>query len=580
MADEKRKVSLLITAKDQASAVIRGTSTIIQGIAAKIGGAFALVGKAAVGLNAGLELAKKILGAVSAAYAATVAKALELRGANDPARRDLEALGKAAADLQVSIGNALIPVIQTLAQSLTPVIKSMTAWVNANRDAIATNVVTWAVNLGRTLVSGVATGALLAARAWYGFGFAVDAVQAAAQTFFAAWAEGNAELLGWMAQLADFAGQQGLAGRLRGLSNGVAEWGAAGRAAAAANVASMEATGLELMAIERGINKVVDVANTGLGGVAVAAVKNLGNAVVLTSKQIGTLKGDADGAYQAWLQFTTATAKADLGEGARQLQVEIHKIGAAWEAAARNAELQDQVLTAQAEKAREKMQPIIDIAAAGVNALASATSGLISDIIDGSKTASEVIGGFFATIGRGLLDSLIQVGTQLAINALTEKILGAAVRTSGTLGYVAQAAAAAFASTAAIPVIGPALAPGVAQTAAAGALAAAAATGGLGLAQGGLITGGTAGRDSVPAMLMPGEYVVPAAQVRANVAAGRAPDDSGPSRRGDGSPTTINVAVQSFVPPSRAQLDHAVHQGLEPSLRSNIRAGRLRLRPV
>ena len=577
MADEKRKVSLVITAKDQASAVIRGTSTVIQGIAGKIGGAFALAGKVAVGMNQALELTKKVLAGVSAAYAATVAKALELRGANDPARRDLEELSKAAAGLQVALGNALIPVVQALAQSLAPVLRSWTAWVDANRQLIGTTVLEWAVNLGRTLVSTVATGALLAARAWYGFGFAVDAVQAAAQAFFAAWAEGNAELLGWMADLAAFAGQDGLAGRLRGLSQGLTEWGVAGQKAADANIASMEATGLELMSIERGINKAVDAANNGLGSVAVNAVKNFGNAVVLAGKAVGTLKGDADGAYQAWLQFTTATAKANIGEGARQLQVEIHKVGAAWEAAARNAELQDQVLAAQADRARAALQPIIDVASAGVSALASATSGLINDIVDGSKTAAEVVGGFFSNIGRGLLDALIQVGAQLAINALTEKILGAAVRTSGTLGYVAQAAAAAFASTAAIPIVGPALAPGVAQTAAVGALAAAAATGGLGLAEGGMFTG-PGYSDTIRATVHPGEYYTPHHEVQRNLAEGRAPGDSGAPRRGESGGTTINVAVQSFVPPSRAQLDHAVHQGLEPSLRSNIRAGRLRLR--
>lgn len=72
----------------------------------------------------------------------------------------------------------------------------------------------------------------------------------------------------------------------------------------------------------------------------------------------------------------------------------------------------------------------------------------------------------------------------------------------------ARGAMAAYAGFATIPIIGPAL--GIAAAAAIIAFGAERISDVVGANDGGLITGGVAGKDSVPAMLTPGELVVPA----------------------------------------------------------------------
>lgn len=87
------------------------------------------------------------------------------------------------------------------------------------------------------------------------------------------------------------------------------------------------------------------------------------------------------------------------------------------------------------------------------------------------------------------------------------------------------------------------------------------------------------GRDSVRAYLEPGEYVIPAAQVRQNVAAGRAPDDSGASgARGGGGNISLTVNQSSFVPGTKADFNRSVREAVLPAIRQLARQGLLVLK--
>ena len=123
--------------------------------------------------------------------------------------------------------------------------------------------------------------------------------------------------------------------------------------------------------------------------------------------------------------------------------------------------------------------------------------------------------------------------------------------------YAAEGAAAAAANTAGIPLIGPMLA------AAAGAAMFGLIKGFIsygmgsipGMAEGGFVTGGSPNQDSVPRMLMPGEYVMS----KREVANGRADGVRGGQ--------TVNVQISSSLPPGRAEMKKFVRKNIVPALR-------------
>ena len=79
-----------------------------------------------------------------------------------------------------------------------------------------------------------------------------------------------------------------------------------------------------------------------------------------------------------------------------------------------------------------------------------------------------------------------------------------------------------------------------------------------GMAEGGLVTGGVANRDSVPAMLMPGEFVLTKNQTESLRQGGGG---------GLGGPPVVNIELSSSLPPSRAEMKKYVRQNIVPALR-------------
>jgi hypothetical protein len=602
MATTEKTVSLVIRARDTASAVVKATGDRVGQLAAGIKRAFSIAGGAAVGLNQGLELVKKALALVSAGYEATVGRALALRAANDPTRRDMEALAKAAEGLQVSIGNALLPVIRTLAQALAPVLQSMTTWVNANRDIIATNLTGWIVQVAQGLTSGIAVAVLLVTRAWYGWGMAIEA----AKTSFLGMASAGATWASRLQKSVAAIASPEEAQKLQALSRLTGLLGEAGAQAADKSSAALAAQGAELSALEKKIADVAFAVQSGLGDAGAKIAGNLRSAIRLTGKEIEEWNPKIAGIntlIAEWRTRTLALAQANIALGADQLASKLRTVATEYERVAQNAEATDQLRTglaalreeyggaadaalrmtgslagAQAalSEATTKTQGLRDVVTGIANGIGSAFTGMISAAIEQTQTASEIILGFFGNVGRAIIDTLISIAVQTGITALINAVLGSALRKAGIAGYAAEAAAAAYASTAAIPIFGPILAPAAAAKAFAETMAFQA----LALASGGLIVGGMSGQDSVPAMLMPGEYVIPAAQVRENVRSGRAPDDSGQARAagggGGGSSVSGTVVVQSMVAPSAADLDRAIHRQLVPALERLSRKGRLR----
>jgi hypothetical protein len=571
-----KKVSLIIVAKDAASATIKATGAAISKIASGITGAFKMAGGVAHGLNSALEVTKKVLGLVGAAFDATVGRALEVRAVTDGARQDMDALTKATDGLQVAIGNALIPVVQTLAQVLTPLLLALTGWFDRNRALIASSFIQW-ITKAASVVVDVLTPAIQAALVvnrlfmvqFEALAALVKDVGAGLSAVFSgvqSAIEKASQIPGFdvLAKSASDAGSS-----IMGTFDRAGGWVKQKLGDALNSVPGVAAMG-----------RLGEAAQKALGEVAVAGANNATAAIKRASTAVRTLKGDADGAYQAWLAFNQATAKTQLAEGVDDLSRALRTAGTEYARLAQNAEATDALeqglkrlkkeygaaglaafeatgsiagASAMMEEQGTKIDTIRDAVGSVISSIGSAFTGMIDAAIDGTKSASDIIGGFFGSIGRSILDTIIGIAVQFAATKLTEVLLGSLVARTAITNYAAQAGAAAFASTAAIPIIGPLLAPGAATAAYAGAIA----FQGLAMAEGGLVTGGIVGQDSVPAMMMPGEYVVPAAQVRQNVAAGRAPDDSGSARGGSGGRgvTVVNNFAASTFADSPANME-------------------------
>ncbi len=147
--------------------------------------------------------------------------------------------------------------------------------------------------------------------------------------------------------------------------------------------------------------------------------------------------------------------------------------------------LQETLLT---QKIEQRNKELLDRRKYG-QTVATINKALYSDEVQGAKSAT---------------DDLVQL--QQSKNA-TLKEIGKVAAVANITISTAESAMNIYEGFSTIPIVGPAL--GVIGAAAAVAFGAERIGTVLGAAQGGLVEGGTAGRDSVPALLMPGELVVP-----------------------------------------------------------------------
>lgn len=177
---------------------------------------------------------------------------------------------------------------------------------------------------------------------------------------------------------------------------------------------------------------------------------------------------------------------------------------------------------AQQTQTQQNVQAYQQMGEAFGNAMVSFT--------DGAESAKEAI--------KSMLGTVISAIREQAIKAI--------------MANAANAASGAAASQASTPVIGPALA-----VAAATAMFAFASGFVAKLKHGGIVKGGTPGRDSVPALLAPGEAVIPADQVRR-------------MRRGGGPTVQVNVSESPFVPRSTAEMTRLVRREVKGAIEELI----------
>lgn len=181
--------------------------------------------------------------------------------------------------------------------------------------------------------------------------------------------------------------------------------------------------------------------------------------------------------YEAKLQLVTmyeqlmAQAGVDASTQGQITRTEI----------ARQYEIQRQALAEQSFRSQGEAQAFL---MDSLNSLSQTATSSIMGLINGTMSAQDAMRGLANTVLNEAVGALVQIGVQQIKNALTAKTLEAAEKaraaangavyaasvSAQVAGMTAMAAQNAFAATAAIPIIGPGLAPSAA--AAAGAAAA------------------------------------------------------------------------------------------------------------
>lgn len=204
-----------------------------------------------------------------------------------------------------------------------------------------------------------------------------------------------------------------------------------------------------------------------------------------------------------------------LNAGAYSLQQKFWKEIAKWAAEAKKVEEEYYQWKAkrQAEIAQVILdnelaiaQQYIDIIDNAISTMSNAFGYALSSVIFKVQTAEEA----FKSLGKAIVTYVIQAIMQQAAAALTKFISESIIKTAtakasavATISaYAGEAAAGAYAATAMIPFVGPALAPGVAATAGAGAQGI--GMGFLTFAEGGVVPGNTR-TDRIPALVQSDE---------------------------------------------------------------------------
>ncbi len=281
--------------------------------------------------------------------------------------------------------------------------------------------------------------------------------------------------------------------------------------------------GQEQEAFEARTNSITAAVEEGIGQVSVGAIKALGTATAGLNKPYEKLVATQE-KQKAHLQ-TIASLEERIQGGLEE---------AAATNLQRRIELTNQLITAQEEqaaRAAEQLQEQVDTAVSSADSISSA-------FISGYGAAEEGQNQFAQAMKAASASAV-----DIALEAMQKQVMASAAIGAGN-------AAATWGWA------GPVVASGMAA-AMFGLIRGFVSMGMEGMAEGGLVSGGVSGRDSVPKMLMPGEFVLTKEQTDSLRAGGGG---------GLGS-QTVNIELNSTMPQSRAEIKRFVRQNVVPALR-------------
>lgn len=125
-----------------------------------------------------------------------------------------------------------------------------------------------------------------------------------------------------------------------------------------------------------------------------------------------------------------------------------------------------------ADVATDHSQMAADMTSTALGSASSNLGTFFSDVATGAEDAGDALGDMIAGFGKSMVNALSDMAAQWLVYQAVQLIVGKTTQSAAGLAMVAnaqatsaQAALAAYASTAAIPIVGPALAPGAALAA-------------------------------------------------------------------------------------------------------------------
>lgn len=637
-------VGLILTAKDLASSVVRklmggmgglndatDQNAKVTSVAASKSRDFAMK---LTGINQALELAKKAFHVFERAVKGMIEQSLAFRYSWDPTRKEVEKFGVEIERTVGRLGDLLMPIIIGLARSFTPLLEQFIKWTEENKKLIQQNMVTYFAEIATVLVNGMAAGAGIAMKAWYGLGIGVKGVQLAMMKLLLEYlrvkevmpgvgvTDEQKALLGW------------LPGQIDKVSNGI--------------LALDKAINAKQTGIDEFQGKLVD---------AIAAAEEFGNRFTENAKRATVhtkeLEAAMDAALKKLEEMSDAALKKLADKNLLDIKAELnpsrvtnqlHQIGEAWSRMAEHSENAGKLMEAAEnrifERAGEGLGPLLQawqtfatMRAAAVipnteeiiaiekrltdetKQLAQKAAAEIVQVFDNLRQEISSVGSIETTtvqkiaiegpekidrltgqkarqveryadrITKAEIDSLRRQGKEVNVITDTMEIktktaLDAVVNTIDSflgmvlnklIDFMAQTVVQAFLDFIAkaatggggggggilggiIGGIGDLLGLGGASDVTGGQLDTAMTH--IGYASGGLVAGGVAGMDSVPAMLTPGEFVLPASVVK-SIRDGSSPQAPGHYASGGmvppaGSGGTTNINLLAFTT-SRAQ---------------------------
>ena len=587
MAD--KEYGIVLSAKDNASAAVKklsgamgATTKAVQTMGSTGTRAFAALGGAIVVANQGVELFKTGFNAISGLVNDSMDAVRELRGETNPLVMEMDRLATNSLAVKAALGTAFASALLGISKAFESIGGGAADFLDKNRKLIATKIVQFLFRLAQALTIGIAKALSVANDVWAEYNTLSDrallAITGLIKAFFTLrkWmAIGNEENARWALGLKLIEEQEGrVEARVLAvvdahqkyqdeidtlkkdlLALAAKGYGPALKAAELfaeqAGGTPMESAAHAIMRIRNQLagliptlSRAVGLFTQGLG--TEGGVKKLETfrakldsvmrrLAVAGTKSIGPLKAEMEALYAEIGR--PVTIKIDLGNVPLAVEA-VQLFGDTLTDALDTGVKGFESLSLEAEMSEIAAQALFD-AWAQFPAMLSELAFTAADVFEALAKGTISMGEAWAVMSMTALRSVISLVRQTI------------------MAFAVQAAAAQFAATSIIP-FGQLISAGLA----AASLAFVEAMLGKvpmpqGFAQGGLVTGGVAGRDSVPAMLMPGEFVLTKQQT-----------DS--LRKGNTSlvgGSNVTIQLTSQIPPTRAEMKKFVRQNILPALR-------------
>jgi len=584
-----KEYGIVLTAKDQASAAVKklsgamgATTKAVERMGSLGARAFSGISIAIITVNQGVELLKSAFGAVSGFVGGSIEAVRELRTETNPLVLEMDRLATNSLRTKAALGTAFASALLGISKAFSSVGSGAADFLDKNRKLIATRIVQFLFKIAQALNSGIGEALQLANTVWATMNSVVDesiiSLSGWAQTMFKVLkfinrtegaqiafgkaikdldkvqADAKTRMEGNIVTHGQFADQiEAVRVRIQELiKKGYKPAMAAAKAfAEAAGPTAKETPAQRILRLRNQITRLIPELNKatkafveGLG--AEAGVKKLEGfrskldsvtrRLALTGTEgIGPLRDEMEMLYAQIGR--PVSIDIDLGDLAGSVEA-VQMFGDTLTDALDTAVKSYESLALEAEMAEIASQAMFD-AWAQFPAMLSDLATVAVDVFEGIAMGTLSMGEAWGVMSLTALKSVLSLVRQTVI------------------AFSIQAAAAQFAATSTIPF-------GILISGALAGASLAFVEAMLskipqpeGFAQGGLVTGGTANQDSVPAMLMPGEFVLTKQQTES-------------LRKGNTSlvgGSNVTIQMTSQIPPTRAEMKKFVRQNILPALR-------------